>query len=79
LKASFADAFAVEMDLAALAGHQADQAFKQLGAPGAQQAVNADHFAFTEGKGDIIELVAAAGMQRGQTLTSSTASPFGAG
>lgn len=54
-------------------------AFKQLGAPGAQQAVNTDHFAFAEGEGDVIELVTAAGMQRGQPLTSSTASPFGAG
>ena len=68
LKARFADAFAVKMYLAALAGHQANQPFKQLGAPGAQQAVNADHFAFAEGKGDIIEFVAAARMQRGQPL-----------
>ncbi len=66
LKARFANAFAVKMHLAALTGHQADQAFKQLGAPGAQQAVNTDHFAFAEGEGDVIELVTAAGMQRGQ-------------
>ncbi|VGQ03750.1 hypothetical protein SB00610_05060 [Klebsiella quasipneumoniae subsp. similipneumoniae] len=56
------------MHLAALAGHQAYQAFEQLGASGPQQAVNTDHFAFSEGEGDVIELVAAAGMQRGQSL-----------
>lgn len=47
-------------------GIKPTRAFKQLGAPGAQQAVNTDHFAFAEGEGDVIELVTAAGMQRGQ-------------
>ena len=30
--------------------------FKQLGAPGPQQAVNTDHFAFAEGEGDVVSL-----------------------
>ena len=41
------DIFAVEMDVTVLAGHQADQAFKQLRASGAEQAVDADHFSLT--------------------------------